>query len=123
MQPTQSTAIASYQLFKERNGRGIVALNEHLLHGVALPAARAVEGRDQLRSSESIQSRNGAWLLTRWIHPVNAPFVLAGPQIEPLLPVARDPFGMLDHLPIHIRDPQSTVGSGLNRRWAKPVVA
>ena len=35
------------ELLKERNGRGLGPMQEKPLYGVALPAVRAVEGRDQ----------------------------------------------------------------------------
>ena len=96
---------------------------EHLLRRVALPAVGAVQGGDQPGRVESIQPRDAPRFRANRIDAIDASLVLPGAQVEPLLPVQRNPLGMLDHRAIHVGHPQGPVRPGLDRCGPKPVVA
>src|SRR5206468_2256597 len=54
---------------------------------------------------------------------IDAALVVPGAQVELLLPILRNPLRMLDHLAVHIRDPQPAVRARLDHRRPKPIVA
>ena len=100
------------------DGRLVAAPHEHLLDHVALPAAGAVERGDQPGGRELVEPRDRARRPADRKHAVDAAHVAAGPQVELLLHVQRNPLGMLDRLAIHVGDPQRAVGPGGQHRRA-----
>ena len=52
-----------------------------------------------------------------------ASFLAAGAKVEPLFPVVGDPLGVLDHVAVHVGDPECAVGAGLEHGRPEPVVA
>src|SRR5437016_318654 len=100
-----------------------MASEEHLLSQIALPAAGDVEGGNGSGGSESVQPWDRPRPFACGIDAVNASLIVAGPQIQALLPILGDPLRVLDHVPVHIRDPERAIRPGLNRCGAAPVVA
>ena len=73
--------------------------------------------------SSLIEPHDTARRLTHGIDAIDAPMVVAGTQIQSLLPLDRNVFGMFDHGAIHVRDPQRAVGPGAQHGGPEPVVA
>ena len=48
--------------------------------------------------------------------------VVTGAEVESIFDVVRNPFGMLDDLPIHVGHPERSVRAGLDRRGAAPII-
>src|SRR5262249_55499042 len=57
------------------------------------------------------------------IDAVYAPLLVPGAEVEPGLPVVRDPLGVLDDRAVHVRDPKRTIGTGLEHRGTEPGIA
>src|SRR5438876_9419990 len=100
-----------------------MAPEEHLLSHIALPAAGAIEGGNESGGIESVQPWDRPRSFAGRIDAVNAALIVAGPQIQALLPILGDPLRVLDHVPVHVRDPERAIRPGLYRCWAAPVVA
>ena len=123
MQPAQRARLSPCLLFQQRHGFLVGFPDEHLLRHVALPAAGAVERCHQLGRRQLVEPRDRPRLRADRIDAINSAHVVPGTQIEPLLPVARDPLRVLDHVAIHVGDPQRPVRPRRQRRRPKPVVA
>ncbi len=123
VQPCQWPLAVGRHFLQQRHGGLVLLPVQHLLRHVALPAAGTVERRDQAGRVEAVQPWDGARLRTDRVDAVDAALVMAGAEVDALLPVFRDPLGVLDHGPVHVGDPQGAVRSGLDHRRPKPVVA
>src|SRR6516162_3091469 len=104
VQPAHRSAIVRNQLFQERHGRAILAVDQQLLHRIALPAIGAVEGSDESGGVELIEPGNRPRRSAFWIYAVDSSLIFAGPHIEALQPLTRNPLWVFDHLPVHIGD-------------------
>src|SRR2546430_1988066 len=69
-----------------------------------------------------VASPNLARLLVLRINAIDPPLVLPRTQIELLLPVLGNPLGVLNDVPVHVGDPQRSVGASRDCRRAEPVV-
>src|SRR5260221_9130153 len=74
------------QVLQKRYALRITLPNQHHLRHVALPAAGAVEGGDEARGVELVEPGNGSRLHADGDDAVDAALVVAGPQVEGLLP-------------------------------------
>ena len=72
---------------------------------------------------ELVETRDRTRLLVDRIDPVDPPLLAAGAEVEPLFPVVGNPFRVLDHVAVHVGDPERTVRPGLEHRRPEPVVA
>ena len=122
LQPRLGPRVFACHLRERGDDRFVAALDEHELHQIALPAARAVERVDQFARRHLGEIRPGARRLIFGHDAIDAAHVVSGAGIDAGQPIGRDPFRVLDDHAIHVDDPQRAVGTVLDVDRPRPVV-
>ena len=111
MSPRQRLRTTHDHLLQRRHhGAVSLGLQKHL-RAVTQPAVRTFQQTDQIIRTHRIQTLDRRGPLPLWINSVDAPLVVALPieRLEVVFAVLRQPLRMLDHVAIHVRDPERAI--------------
>src|ERR1043165_7471869 len=106
-------------------GRGVfeLPLDQQLLNHVALPSAGTVDRPGQPKTVERVEPLELPWPFASRINSIKSSAVLAGAQIYARLDFLQNPLRVLNHVAVHVGDPQRAVGAELDRGGPEPYVA
>ena len=91
--------------------------------GVALPAVRAVDRRDEASRVERVEARWRTQLRPNGEHAIDPPPVRARAQVETRLDELRNPLGMFENEPVEVRDVKRAIRPGLEHRRPEPGIS
>lgn len=109
---------------EEGQGMGIAAVQEKLLGLIADPTVGGAELGDQFGCGERSEAGDGAGALVGGKDAVDPTAFLAGSVVgeQFLATFLGEPFGVLNHVPVHVHHPQGAVGSGPGQDGTEPAV-